>query len=44
VDRNGIVLASNYSAYTLESRRPRTWRSGGRRLDELSKVLDVTAA
>ena len=23
VDRNGVVLANNYSAYTLRSRRPR---------------------
>ncbi len=42
VDRNGIVLASNYSAYTLEITPS---KSGPLEevLDELSKVLDVTA-
>jgi penicillin-binding protein 2 len=42
VDRNGVVLASNYSAYTLEITPSKT---GGleQTIDELSKVLDVTA-
>jgi penicillin-binding protein 2 len=31
VDRNGMVLASNYSAYTLEITPSNDWRSGGRR-------------
>jgi len=42
-DRNGIVLASNYSAYTLEitpSKTPAGWEATA---DDLSKVLDVTA-
>jgi penicillin-binding protein 2 len=41
LDRNGIVLASNYSAYTLEITPS---KSGGieQTLDELSKVLDIT--
>ncbi len=42
LDRNGIVLASNYSAYTLEVTPSKT---GGveRTIDELSQVLDITA-
>jgi penicillin-binding protein 2 len=41
LDRNGIVLASNYSAYTLEVTPSKT---GGveQTLEELSKVLDIT--
>ena len=41
VDRNGILLASNYSAYTLEITPSKT---GGleQTIEELSKVLDVT--
>ena len=41
VDRNGILLASNYSAYTLEITPSKT---GGleQTIDELAKVLDVT--
>ena len=41
VDRNGIVLATNYSAYTLEITPS---KSGGveETLDELSKVVDIT--
>lgn len=41
LDRNGIVLASNYSAYTLEITPS---KSGPLEsvLDELSKVLDIT--
>ena len=41
LDRNGIVLASNYSAYTLEITPSKT---GGveRTLDELSAVMDIT--
>jgi len=42
LDRNGIVLASNYSAYTLEITPSKT---GGieRTLDELATVMDITA-
>ena len=41
VDRNGVVLATNYSAYTLEITPS---KSGGveKTLDELSQVLDIT--
>jgi len=41
VDRNGVVLASNYSAYTLEITPS---KSGGveETLEELSKVVDIT--
>jgi len=41
VDRNGVILATNYSAYTLEITPS---KSGGveRTLDELSTVVDIT--
>ena len=41
LDRNGVVLASNYSAYTLEITPS---KSGGveQTLDDLSTVLDIT--
>ena len=42
VDRNGIVLASNYSAYTLEITPSKT-NGLEQTIDELAKVLDVTA-
>ena len=41
-DRNGIILASNYSAYTLEI-TPSKSGPLDQTLDELSKVLDITA-
>ena len=41
LDRNGIVLASNYSAYTLEITPSKSGPLEGV-LDELSKVLDIT--
>ncbi len=41
LDRNGIVLASNYSAYTLEI-TPSKSGPLDEVLDELSKVLDIT--
>jgi penicillin-binding protein 2 len=41
LDRNGIVLASNYSAYTLEI-TPSKSGPLEETLDELSKVLDIT--
>ncbi len=40
-DRNGIILASNYSAYTLEI-TPSKSGPLEQTLDELSKVLDIT--
>jgi penicillin-binding protein 2 len=41
LDRNGVVLASNYSAYTLEITPSKT--SGiEKTLDDLSTVLDIT--
>ena len=42
LDRNGVVLASNYSAYTLEITPSRT---GGveQTIDELAKVMDISA-
>ncbi len=41
-DRNGVVLASNYSAYTLEI-TPSKSGPLDQTLDELSQVLDITA-
>ena len=41
-DRNGIVLASNYSAYTLEITPSKT-NGLEQTIDELAKVMDVTA-
>ncbi|TAH13958.1 MAG: penicillin-binding protein 2 [Curvibacter sp.] len=40
-DRNGVVLATNYSAYTLEVTPSKT---GGveKTIDELSRVIDIT--
>ena len=41
-DRNGVVLASNYSAYTLEitpSKTPNLENT----IDELTQILDITA-
>src|SRR5450830_980031 len=42
LDRNGIVLASNYSAYTLEV-TPSKVSDLEQTLDELSQVLEITA-
>jgi penicillin-binding protein 2 len=41
LDRNGIVLASNYSAYTLEV-TPSRVEDLERTLDELSQVLEIS--
>ena len=41
LDRNGIVLASNYSAYTLEI-TPSKSAAIEQTLDDLSTVLDIT--
>jgi penicillin-binding protein 2 len=42
LDRSGIVLASNYSAYTLEV-TPSRIEDLDRTLDELSQVLEISA-
>ncbi|HEX7888681.1 MAG TPA: penicillin-binding protein 2 [Ramlibacter sp.] len=40
-DRNGIVLATNYSAYTLEITPSRLARPLEQVIDELSQVIDI---
>ncbi len=40
-DRNGVVLASNYSAYTLEL-NPRKIADIEATIDEIAKIVDVT--
>ena len=42
LDRNGVVLASNYSAYTLEM-TPSKSLGVEKTLDDLSSVIDITA-
>src|SRR5450759_1168048 len=42
LDRNGIVLASNYSAYTLEV-TPSKVANLEQTIDDLSTVMDITA-
>jgi penicillin-binding protein 2 len=42
LDRNGAVLAANYSAYTLEI-TPSKVGNVDRAIDELARVIDVTA-
>src|SRR5665647_892500 len=42
LDRNGIVLASNYSAYTLEV-TPSKILNLEQTIDDLSKVMEITA-
>ncbi|MDR7306912.1 penicillin-binding protein 2 [Rhodoferax saidenbachensis] len=42
LDRNGVVLASNYSAYTLEI-TPSKSLGVEQTLDDLSSVIDITA-
>src|SRR3954463_149832 len=42
MDRNGVVLARNYSGYTLEI-SPRKVRNIERLIDEVSELVDVTA-
>ena len=41
LDRNGVILARNYSAYTLEI-TPSKVRNLGKTLDELSKYVRIT--
>src|SRR3954447_25478924 len=43
IDRNGIVLASNYSAYTLEITPSRIAQPLETVVDELAKVIDIQA-
>lgn len=43
LDRNGIVLASNYSAYTLEIQPSRLTRPLDSVVDELSQVVEISA-
>ncbi|HEY3078096.1 MAG TPA: penicillin-binding protein 2 [Burkholderiales bacterium] len=42
VDRNGVVIARNYSGYTLEI-FPRRVKNLERTIDELSEFVDITA-
>jgi len=42
LDRNGIVLASNYSAYTLELSPARIPGNLDQTIDELAKVVEIT--
>src|SRR5204863_9600558 len=42
VDRNGVVVARNYSGYTLEI-FPRRVRNLERTIDELTEYVDITA-
>jgi len=41
LDRNGIILATNYSAYTLEITPSRVAASLDQTVDELSQVIDI---
>lgn len=41
LDRNGIVLATNYSAYTLEIQRARLDRPVEQVIDELAQIVDI---
>ena len=43
LDRNGIVLASNYSAYTLEITPSRLPQSLDRTIEALGQVIDIQA-
>ncbi|MDB5750249.1 MAG: pbp2, partial [Ramlibacter sp.] len=42
LDRNGIVLASNYSAYTLEIQPSRLARPLDNVVDELSQIVEIS--
>src|SRR3954467_11799099 len=41
LDRNGIVLATNYSAYTLEISPSRLTTSLDRTIEDLSQVIEI---
>ncbi|TFZ07007.1 penicillin-binding protein 2 [Ramlibacter henchirensis] len=43
LDRNGIVLATNYSAYTLEITPSRLSSTLERTIDDLAQVVEITA-
>ncbi|MBA2965571.1 MULTISPECIES: penicillin-binding protein 2 [Ramlibacter] len=43
LDRNGIVLATNYSAYTLEITPSRLTDTLERTIEDLGQVIDITA-
>ena len=43
LDRNGVVLASNYSAYTLEITRSKVKDSLEETIDQLSQIVDIGA-
>src|SRR5215210_3162219 len=43
LDRNGIVLATNYSAYTLEISPSRLSTTLDRTIEDLSQVIDIQA-
>jgi penicillin-binding protein 2 len=43
LDRNGVILATNYSAYTLEIMPSRITRSLDKTMEELSQVIDIQA-
>ena len=42
LDRNGIVLASNYSAYTLELSPARVSGNLDKTIDELSEIIEIS--
>src|SRR5215211_2505228 len=42
LDRNGIVLATNFSAYTLEITPSRLSASLDKTVDDLSRVIEIT--
>src|SRR5437868_10705860 len=43
LDRNGIVLATNFSAYTLEIMPSRISASLDQTIEDLSQVIEITA-
>ena len=42
LDRNGVVLATNYTSYTLEITPSRTGRPVDELIDEISQVVDIS--
>ena len=42
LDRNGVVLATNYKSYTLEITPSRTGRPVDELIDEISQVVDIS--
>ena len=43
LDRNGVVLATNYSAYTLEIQPQRITMPLDRVIEDIGKIIDVSA-